>query len=206
MHPLSRLLSATTLALSATLPVMAADLLIVDDRSSGSHQSSLGTGWRLVTDGVMGGVSNGQLLPDTIAGRPCLHMTGSVRLENNGGFVQAALDLAEDRSFDASGYDGLELAVYGNDEQYNLHLRTDDVWLPWQSYRASFVAEPRWQTLRLPFSGFTPYRIGADLDLSRLERIGVVAIGRAFEADLCIGGVALYRDAGSGAPDGPKPR
>jgi hypothetical protein len=32
------------------------------------------------------------------------------------------------------------------------------------------------------------------LDLQRLLRVGVVAIGRAFEADLCLGKLALYRN------------
>jgi len=73
-------------------------------------------------------------------------------------------------------------------------LRTDDVWLPWQSYRASFLAPARWQTVRLPFAEFSGYRIGKKLDLKGLERIGIVAIGRAFAADLCIAELALYRE------------
>jgi hypothetical protein len=173
---------------------MAHDLLIIDDRGSGDDRSTLGSRWRLVTDGVMGGVSKGELLPDTVDGRPCLRLRGDVRMENNGGFVQAALDLPGNATFDASAWSGLALDVYGNGEQYNLHLRTSEVWLPWQSYRAAFIAEARWQQLRLPFTGFTAYRIGAELDLKKLERIGIVAIGRAFKADLCIANVALYRE------------
>ena len=85
--------------------------------------------------------------------------------------------------------------MYGNNQDYNLHLRTGDVWLPWQSYRASFNAPAGWQTLRLPFDEFDGYRIGKELDLKHLQRIGLVAIGRAFSADLCIGELALYRDS-----------
>ena len=81
----------------------------------------------------------------------------------------------------------------GNGQEYNLHLRTEDVWLPWQAYRASFLAPARWETVRLPFSAFEGYRIGRRLDVEHLERIGLVAIGRAFRADLCIAKVALYR-------------
>jgi hypothetical protein len=36
-----------------------------------------------------------------------------------------------------------------------------------------------------------PYRIDVALDTRRLRRIGVVAIGRAFSADLSVGGVRL---------------
>jgi hypothetical protein len=179
--------------------VMADELLIIDNRRTGDYNSALGTSWRLITDGVMGGVSKGQLTLDTIDSRDCLRLRGDVRLENSGGFVQAALDVKSANELDASGYQGLLLDVYGNDEVYNLHLRTDDVWLPWQSYRASFPAPSGWHTVRLPFADFNGYRIGAPLDLEQLERIGIVAIGRAFTADLCVARMALYRDASSGS-------
>ena len=173
---------------------MADDVLIIDDRRTGELDSVLGSAWQMVTDGVMGGVSSGELSLDTMDNKACLRLRGNVRLENNGGFIQAALDVEGTEAADASGYDGLLLAVYGNNEEYNLHLRTGDIWLPWQSYRASFRAAARWQTLRLPFTEFTGYRIGKKLDLKQLQRIGLVAIGRAFDADVCIGELAFYRD------------
>lgn len=179
------------LALTA-MPASAS--FLIDDRASGDARSTLGTPWRAVTDNVMGGVSSASMSFTTVADRRCLRLTGTVSLENNGGFVQASLDLAADNgSFDASQYAGIELDVYGNDESYNVHLRTADTWIVWQSYRASFQAAPGWRTLRLPFSRFEPYRTGAPLDLRQLKRIGLVAIGRAMQADLCLGRIAFYR-------------
>ena len=172
--------------------VMADDLLIIDDRRSANLDSTLGTSWRMVTDGVMGGVSSGTLMLTSIDNRDCLRLQGDVRLENNGGFVQAALDIEKTTAADASAYTGIVMDVYGNNEAYNLHLRTDDLWLPWQSYRATFQAPASWQTVQLPFAEFSPYKTKKALDLSELERIGVLAIGRAFTADLCIGRVAFY--------------
>jgi len=174
--------------------LMADDVLIIDDRRTGDLESVAGGSWRMVTDGVMGGLSSGELSLDTIDNKACLRLSGDVRLENNGGFIQAALDVEGTAAADVSNYHGVLLKVYGNNHEYNLHLRTGDVWLPWQSYRASFKAPAHWQTVRLPFAEFTGYRIGKKLDLKRLERIGLVAIGRAFTADLCIGELALYRD------------
>lgn len=168
------------------------DFLLIDDRSSDATESSLGTTWRVVSDTVMGGVSQGHLAVDEVQGRACLRMTGAVSLENNGGFVQASLDLAADGCLDAAGYSGFELAVLGNGESYNLHLRTADTERVWQSYRASFVALPQWQTLRLPFAAFVPHRLTTALDVRQLKRIGLVAIGRAFSADLCFARVVLY--------------
>jgi hypothetical protein len=168
-------------------------MILIDDRQSGDLQSTLGTQWRLITDGVMGGVSSGTLGTGQREGRNCLHLQGEVSLENNGGFIQAALELAQSGVLDAAAYAGVELDVYGNGESYNVHFKTSRVWLPWQHYRASFMAEPGWHTVQVPFAEFEGYRIGAAFDPARLERIGIVAYGRAFMADLCIGRVALYR-------------
>jgi hypothetical protein len=172
-------------------------VFIIDDRSSDSLTSSIGTAWRLVTDGVMGGLSKGTLRPDRLEDRACLRLIGDVTLQNNGGFIQMALDLAEQGETEFSSYTGLELSVYGNGEPYNVHLRTGDLKLPWQSYRSTLVATPSWQTLRLPFRAFTPHRTSAPLDLSKLRRIALVAIGKAFHADVCLGGVALYSEPAS---------
>ena len=167
--------------------------MILDDRSREGPDTPLGTAWRLVSDRVMGGVSSGRLGPDSVDGRPCLHLTGEVSLENDGGFLQASLDLAESGYLDASAYAGIELEVLGNGEDYNLHLRTGDTTLVWQSYRATFATMPTWQTLRLPFAGFSPYRIDRPLDRTRLRRLGIVAIGRPMQADVCIARLNLYR-------------
>lgn len=176
-----------------------AGMLPIDDfaRSSGPASQALsnfGTSWRVVTDTVMGGASSAGMDFTTLAERRCLRLAGTVSLENNGGFVQASLDLAADGgSFDASRYAGIELDVYGNGESYNVHLRTADTWIVWQSYRAAFQAPPGWRTLRLPFGRFEAYRTGAPLDLRQLKRIGLVAIGREMQADLCLGRIAFYR-------------
>jgi len=172
--------------------LMAGEMLLIDTRWNNDTQSDIGSRWRLISDNVMGGVSDGSLSPHSIDGKSCLRLSGSVRLENSGGFIQAALDIGQTQASDASGFRGLMIEVYGNNEQYNLHLRTDDVWLPWQSYRASFQAPAHWHEVKLPFESFTGYRIGKKLDIGHLKRIGIVAIGREFGADLCIGKLALY--------------
>jgi hypothetical protein len=167
--------------------------LIIDDRTSGDMISTSGKQWRLVTDGVMGGVSDGRLEPAVVRGRACLRLQGEVRLDNNGGFIQAALDVPDELLDVVKEYRGVLLEVSGNNEPYNLHLRTRDLWMPWQSYRTTFAATPEWQTLNLPFADFKPYRTTSTLNTSRLKRIGILAIGRAFDADLCIGRIGLYR-------------
>ena len=174
--------------------------MIVDDFARSDLVSRLGTPWRGFSDQVMGGISQERVTLDNIDGRRCLRLTGDVRLENNGGFIQMALDLAAAGAlFDASAYGGLRILVRGNGETYGVHLRTADLDRPWQSYRAGFTAPPAWTSLDLPFRDFEPYRTELPLDLTRLRRLGLVAIGRAFHADLAVVEVAFYR-SGAGAP------
>lgn len=166
---------------------------VIDDLSRDPPISRIGTRWQLLTDQVMGGVSVGSLSREIVEGHPALRMRGDVSLANNGGFVQMALDLAQDGgSFDASDWLGLELEMLGNDQEYGVHLRTSDLARPWQSYRSSFLATPAWQTIKLPFADFAPHRTDIPLDLRRLRRLGVIAIGREFSADIAIGGVCFY--------------
>ncbi len=148
--------------------------------------------WRVFTDTVMGGISNGQLLPAVIEGKNCLHLSGTVSLANNGGFIQASLDLSESGFFDASDYQGIEIDVYGNGEIYNIHLRTQDTQIVWQSYRASFQTKPYWQHIRLAFSDFSPHRIETPLNRSCLRRVGIVAIGRVMQSDIAFANLCFY--------------
>jgi len=161
---------------------MADESMLIQDHQDNGLVSALGAPWRLVTDGVMGGLSSGSLKKDTIDGKQCIRLRGDVSLKNNGGFIQAALDVDDTPAENASAYQGIMLEVYGNDEEYNLHLRTKDLWLPWQSYRATFVAPPKWRVIKLPFSTFTRYRTWTALDPGQLKRIALVAIGQEFTA------------------------
>lgn len=166
---------------------------LIDDAGAEDLTAATGTKWRLVTDQVMGGVSQARVRRATVAGRSAVHLTGEVSLANNGGFLQTTLDLRPDGgAVDASDWTGIALAVLGNGESYNLHLRTTDVERPWQSYRQSFETTGDWRSVHLPFDGFQAHRIDLPLDLTRLKRIGLVAIGREFRADLAVADLRFY--------------
>jgi hypothetical protein len=174
------------------LSVNGAAMLLIDDFSRDDRLSGLGTHWRLVTDRVMGGVSTASMSREQIGGRRALCLRGEVSLENSGGFVQLNLDLSPAGYLDAGRYTGVWIVVRGNDASYNLHLKSADVRFPWQSYRHTFPAGTEWRDIRLPFRDFEPHRIGGPLDTSRLSRLALVAIGRAFSAELCVARVGLY--------------
>ena len=166
---------------------------VIDDMSLPHPQTPLGTGWSLSLDRVMGGVSQGALSREVVDSREALRLTGDVRLDNNGGFVQAALDLVPGHGLlDASGFEGIALTVQGAGGPYNLHLRTDAITRPWQSYRQSFEVGSAWREVRLLWSGFEAYRVDAAFDPRRLWRLGLVAIGREMQADLAAADLRFF--------------
>ena len=115
-------------------------------------------------------------------------------MENNGGVIQAALDLTRDGSkLDASSCTGIRIVVKGNEEKYGLHLRTSDITRPWQSYRAQFTISTDWALVELPFSEFLTPRIDLSINTTELGRLGLVAIGRPFYADLSVKRLEIYR-------------
>lgn len=168
-------------------------LLPIDDLSMPHPQASHAGRWQCISDGVMGGRSAGGISRETRAQRAAICLRGAVSLENNGGFLQMALDLRADGGvLDASAFEGIALDVCGNGEQYSVHLRTDAVSRPWQSWRQHFDTSAAWQTIRLPFVAFEAHRIDAALDVRRLRRLGIVAIGRAFTADVAVARIGFY--------------
>ncbi|WP_306418865.1 CIA30 family protein [Ascidiaceihabitans donghaensis] len=149
--------------------------------------------WEYVADRVMGGVSAGALQVDDVGGRRAHRLAGDVSTQNNGGFIQMAFDLGDAEVFDASSWTGIEIDVFGNDEVYDIRLRTDQLTRPWQSFRATFNAPRQWTTVQVPFTSFEANKTDATFDPARLRRIGVLAYGRDFKADVAVSQIRFYR-------------
>ena len=163
--------------------------------SFGTNPESVAPGarWRGFTDRVMGGVSEAQFARGTVGGRLALHMTGRVTRDSGGGFVQMALDLGGNGYFDASAFAGIEILVHGNDEDYNVHVRTADCSWHDESYRLTFRAPARWERFRFAWSDFRGNGVSRPLDAARLERIALLGWMREFTADLALAELALVR-------------
>ena len=172
---------AAVLSLSATPPAVAeatGEAMGIEDFAMQPE-----TRWRFFTDGVMGGVSTGQVAFVQEGGRSHARMTGSVSTANRGGFIQMRLDLARPP---AAGTTGVRLVVRGNDQRYFVHLRTTGTMLPWQYYQAGFDVTRAWSEVRLPFEAFRAS--GALLRTvprpGSLTSLAVVAFGRDHDAEI----------------------
>jgi hypothetical protein len=165
----------------------------IDDFSDPNHLSNIGTSWSLVTDRVMGGVSDARC---SFGNDKCfnyIQMIGNVSLENNGGFVQVALPLsAESQPFDATAYSGFRFWAKGNGEEYYIHLKNDATRSHRQYYSAKFVAPKNWKQVKLPFEKFKPNALDDKLAVDSLTRMAIVGAKRAYKADIKIGPIEFY--------------
>jgi hypothetical protein len=169
--------------------------LVLSDFDAVPEQFAPGVRWSGFSDRVMGGVSDATLTRATVAGRRCLRLVGRVTRDRGGGFIQAALDLAPRGGvLDASAWQGVELEVWGNDEDYNIHLRTPDCRWYDESYRHSLRATPQWQRVRIPWQDFAPNGLEAPLATARLQRVALLGWMRDFQADVALASIALYGD------------
>jgi monofunctional biosynthetic peptidoglycan transglycosylase len=106
--------------------------------------------WRVVNDGVMGGLSNSGI-QRTEQGTGLF--TGELSLENNGGFASVRTQVGRK---DLSAFAGLKLRVRGDGRTYQLRLRTDEKY-DGIAYRAFFEAvADQWLETTILFVDFQP--------------------------------------------------
>ena len=175
-----------------------AENMIIDDmkNQSGIPDEEFCEGgnakWCFVTDKVMGGISKGSLDFKKDNEIYFYRMTGQLSLENNGGFIQFRTKI-ENHPREKS-YKGVRLRVRGNNNEYTVHIRTKYLLLPWQYYESAFQATDQWTTIELPFSSFKKSNFYQPSSVSSqdIKTIGIVAIGREFEAQIDLASIELY--------------
>lgn len=112
--------------------------------------------WRIVNDGVMGGISRSNLLK-TSEGYG--QFSGHVSLENNGGFASIQLNqstpIPEEIKY-------IVLRVKGDGKQYEFRLKND--LYQSVSYVHPFKTSGEWETIRLAIGEFYPQYFGQKLN------------------------------------------
>lgn len=147
--------------------------------------------WMVISDQVMGGVSRAVLQQDQRLNSNCSCLIGRTSLDNNGGFVQMKLDIARDQL--RTDYQGIFIELYGNSHDYNLHVKTSQLSRPWQSFRCTLSVEPQWTRFIVPYEQLEAHRTDADLQPADITSVAVVAIGQAFDVDVCVRRLGFYR-------------
>ncbi|MDA7882016.1 CIA30 family protein [Akkermansiaceae bacterium] len=132
-------------------------------------------GWRVVDDGVMGGLSRGNF---NVSKEGILSFSGDLSLENNGGFSSIR---TEKVTMDLGGADGLLARVKGDGRSYKIRFGTD---ARYRGMEVSFMAEFKtqngeWAEVKIPFDQFKGSFRGMELkdevfDPTKISRVGLL--------------------------------
>jgi hypothetical protein len=112
--------------------------------------------WRIVNDGVMGGISKSSLILNDFGNGQFM---GHVSLANNGGFASIQLNktiqLADEIKF-------VLLRIKGDGKSYEFRLKSQISQS--ESYVHQFTTTGEWEIIKLPMSEFYPQFFGRKLN------------------------------------------
>ena len=150
------------------------------------------TNWKMITDQVMGGISQGQFNYQKIGDDNAVILTGSVSIKNNGGFIQIRRNL---NHVNLNKVKKLTIIAKGNDEKYFIHLRTAFTVLPWQYYQSPFVVENSFKSFVLPLNDFkkSGYLLPTRINPNNIKSIAIVAFGKDYNADLTVKEISFVK-------------
>lgn len=155
---------------------------------SNENQSITPISWRMISDQVMGGLSDG-VMQST---EQLANMQGQVSLENNGGFLQ--LQSTMPKTLNASQYAGVVIEVCSEtDMELQLLIKSSQLWMPWQSFRAAIRTNSNWQQYVIPFSEFKPYKTKTLLNPKSMTTFAVLAGGQVMDVNVSIKMFGFYK-------------
>ena len=140
------------------------------------------SGWMIINDGVMGGLSRGNISMDEDGNGL---FWGHVSLANNGGFSLARLSVP---TMEATGFSKIVLEVKGDSKRYQFRLKEKKGQM--HSYVHFFETHGDWQTIEIPFEKLIPAFRGRTMNLpdfagDQIEEIGLL-VGNKKEEDFQI--------------------
>lgn len=174
------------------IPIIVSGMMLFDF----SQQSDI-EDWRIINDGVMGGLSRSEFeaTKDSTA-----VFRGVLSLENNGGFASVRKGISK---YDLGDYDGIELRILGDGRRYQFRVRTDFRY-DGIAYKYEFDTDKdAWLVVRAPFADFVATfrgRIVKDyppLESAKIRQIGfLVADEREGPFRLEIDRIGAYTSSG----------
>lgn len=116
--------------------------------------------WRVVNDGVMGGISTSGV---KVSDEGTVLFSGSVSLENNGGFASLRSQI-DDYNF--TGYEGLEIRLRGDGKIYGISMK-ETAYFTGLFYSLTFeTKKDEWVVIKLPFKSFYYKYFGREINNS----------------------------------------
>jgi hypothetical protein len=116
--------------------------------------------WRIVNDGVMGGLSSSNALvkEDKIV------FTGNVSLENNGGFASMRSPI---KDYNFEKHNGMEIKIKGDGKRYSISMK-ETTYFSGYFYTSTFETKiDEWITVKIPFNQLKLYYFGKETNSSK---------------------------------------
>ncbi len=128
--------------------------------------------WRIINDGVMGGISSSKMKVLTNGNGL---FSGTVSLENNGGFASTRALLTEKPKHE---FEKVKIRVKGDGQKYSFRIRTDE-YFDGVAYKNDFTTQKgEWEIIELSLADFIPVWRGRRLtDISPIAPQGIRQIG-----------------------------
>jgi len=148
--------------------------------------------WRIVNDGVMGGLSSSK----AIVQDDKIIFSGNVSLENNGGFASLRSPV---KDYNFENFSGIEIRIKGDGNRYSISMK-ETTYFNGLFYTATFETKiNEWITIKIPFDKVKPYYFGREVNsnkkipLNNIKEISLL-IGDKQEGSFkaAIGHVKLY--------------
>ncbi len=195
-----KLILFTTIFLAAGLPASSLTLgAAVNSVAEFDKAESDSLSWRVVDDGVMGGLSKGNF---GVSRGGILTFRGTLSLENNGGFSSIRTEKVKMNFSDA---DGLLARVKGDGRTYQMRFGTDARFRGMEiSFMADFkTSKGEWTEVKIPFDQFKGSFRGMQLkdeifDPSKISRVGLLLADKnPGEFELNVDWIRTYGGASS---------
>ena len=129
--------------------------------------------WRIVNDGVMGGLSSSK----TVIKDDKIVFNGNVSLENNGGFASLR-STVKDYNFEK--FSGIEIKIKGDGKRYSVSMK-ETTYFNGYFYTSSFETKKDvWIVVQIPFNQFKLYYYGKEtssnkkIPLSNIKEISLL--------------------------------
>ena len=117
--------------------------------------------WRIVNDGVMGGLSSSKAM---VNDDNKIIFSGNVSLENNGGFASLRSPV---KDYNFEKFAGLEIKIKGDGKRYSVSMK-ETTYFNGYFYTNSFeTKKEEWIVAQIPFNQFKLYYFGKDTNSSK---------------------------------------
>jgi NADH dehydrogenase [ubiquinone] 1 alpha subcomplex assembly factor 1 len=116
--------------------------------------------WRIVNDGVMGGLSASKVNVEVDK----IIFTGNVSLENNGGFASLRSPI---KNYTFENFYGIEIKIMGDGNRYSISMK-ETTYFSGYFYTSTFeTKKDKWIKIKIPFNQFKLYYFGKETNLSK---------------------------------------